>query len=241
MTNKRFIPVMATTCLLSFTHAVQAISMTVLGEKVNVRAEANQKAKSVGLLDKETIVEVVSRSKQQEKFGKAQDYWYQVESSGTTGWVFGSLLTDKGERITVGSGIQVRAKPNTKATVLETLAKEETVMTLGRSKEHEKLLGVEDYWYQIKSPTGKEGWVFGGLLLKTGQGETLGGNINVRTEPHAKAKIVETLPNKGQQVSIIGRSKAKENLDKNSDYWYQVKTPNGKQGWIFGAFLMPTE
>lgn len=231
----------ATTCLLSFTHAIQATSMIVLGEKVNVRAEANQKAKSVGLLDKETVVEIVNRSKQQEKFGKAQDYWYQIKSPNVTGWVFGSLLTDQSDRMTLGDNIQVRDKPNTKAAVVETLSKEKTVTTLGRSKEHEKLLGVEDYWYQIKSPTGKEGWIFGGLLFKTGQGETLGENVNVRAEPRAKAKIVETLAEKGEQVSILGRSKTKETLDKNNDYWYQIKTSSGKQGWVFGAFLMPTE
>jgi LysM repeat protein len=69
------------------------------------------------------------------------------------------------QRITIASGINVRAAPRLRVrrvgqlnfgTVVKELARSEQQMTIGDSTE---------YWYQIEMPNGKTGWTFGSLSI----------------------------------------------------------------------------
>ncbi len=137
-----------------------------LGEGVVVRSTSSKTGTQMAKLAKQTTVEILDRTKQQEVIGKANDYWYQVKTEDDkTGWVFGGFLMKTGPRVTLGDKVNVRAEPKTSATVVETLAKGAMVSVSERTKEHEKVGTVEDYWYKVETANKKTGWVFGQFLM----------------------------------------------------------------------------
>jgi hypothetical protein len=64
-------------------------------------------------------------------------------------------------RITIASGVRVRATPNTSGEEVTRLPIGTIVPELEQSTSKEKIGGAEDYWYRVTAPGGKEGWVFG--------------------------------------------------------------------------------
>src|SRR4051812_40543212 len=64
-------------------------------------------------------------------------------------------------RITVASGVRVRALPNTTAEEVTKLGIGTLVQELEQSANKERIGGAEDFWYRISAPGGKDGWVFG--------------------------------------------------------------------------------
>jgi hypothetical protein len=64
-------------------------------------------------------------------------------------------------RITVASGVRVRAMPNTTAEEVTKLGIGTLVQELEQSANKERIGGAEDFWYRISAPGGKDGWVFG--------------------------------------------------------------------------------
>jgi len=243
--NKLFISTMMGSYLLfGLNYGAQAAesSMTILGDKVNVRQTAKTDGKVLETLNKEVEVEAIARSKEQETIDKTFDYWYQVKTaSGKTGWVFGSFLTVTGSAMTLGEGVIVREKADRNGKQMNKLAKGATVEITNRTKQRETIGKASDYWYEVKTEAGKPGgWVFGGFLVKTGDRITTGQNLNVREQPNTKGKVVEAL-GEGAKVSVLERTKEQEKIGKVQDYWYQVKTASGKSGWVFGGFLMATD
>lgn len=76
--------------------------------------------------------------------------------------------------------------------------------------------------------------------MAEGTMKTLGDKINVRVEAKTTAKAVGTL-DKSVAVTVMGRSKEPQTIDKVVDYWYQVRTADGKTtGWVFGGLLTET-
>lgn len=242
--NKLFISTMMGSYLLfGFNYGTQAAesSMTILGDKVNVRQTAKTDGKVLETLNKEVEVEAIARSKEQETIDKTFDYWYQVKTaSGKTGWVFGSFLTVTGGAMILGEGVIVREKADRNGKQVNKLAKGATVQITNRTKQRETIGKASDYWYEVTPEAGKPGWVFGGFLVKTGDRITTGQNLNVREQSNTKGKVVESL-DEGAKVSVLERTKEQEKIGKVQDYWYQVKTASGKSGWIFGGFLMATD
>ncbi len=68
-----------------------------------------------------------------------------------------------GKRVTSASSVRVRATPSTSGTVVETLSIGVVLDEVGRSPAPQKVGSQEDYWYKVALPSGKQGWVFGGL------------------------------------------------------------------------------
>ena len=66
-------------------------------------------------------------------------------------------------RITTASGVRVRAQPETGAAETAKLPVGVVLTELERSPQKAKVGASEDYWYQISTPEGARGWVFGGL------------------------------------------------------------------------------
>jgi len=76
-------------------------------------------------------------------------------------------------RITTASGVRVRTAPQTAAEEVTRLPIGTILTPMERVGSKEKIGSVEEYWYRIKTPDSKEGWVFGGLTgpLQTGAEE----------------------------------------------------------------------
>jgi hypothetical protein len=92
-----------------------------------------------------------------------------IALSFVVGWVFiacanVALLAQSPlgkSRITVASGVRLRAMPNTTAEEVTRLGIGTLVQELEQSPNKERIGGAEDFWYRISTPDGKAGWVFG--------------------------------------------------------------------------------
>lgn len=67
------------------------------------------------------------------------------------------------KRITTASSVRVRAAASTSASVVDTLGVGVVLDELERSDAQQTINGVREYWYRVATPSGKQGWVFGGL------------------------------------------------------------------------------
>jgi hypothetical protein len=72
-----------------------------------------------------------------------------------------------------------------------------------------------------------------GLLL---YGYINDSGVRFRENYGLAGNIIRTF-NKNEEVNIIGISPAVEVIDGHYQYWYQVKTNDGKTGWVYGAYL----
>jgi tetratricopeptide (TPR) repeat protein len=61
------------------------------------------------------------------------------------------------------------------------------------------------------------------------------GPLNLRQEPSTEAAILRQLYT-GLRVEVISRGRLEE-IGGASNYWYEVKTTEGEQGFVFGEFL----
>jgi hypothetical protein len=43
--------------------------------------------------------------------------------------------------------------------------------------------------------------------------------------------------NRGDKVNVIDRNDEQQRIDNMEDYWYLVKTENGQEGWMYGAYI----
>ena len=73
------------------------------------------------------------------------------------------------------------------------------------------------------------------LTLSTNWGVICSPFLRLRAEPLQQAKIMAHL-RRGSVLEIISRTEARETIEEESAYWYQVNY-GGLRGWVFGAFL----
>jgi hypothetical protein len=108
-----------------------------------------------------------------------------------------SFAAQTKSRITVASGVRVRNAPQVAAEEIERLQFGTVVGQLEQSAAKEKINQVEDYWYRVALPSGKEGWVFGGLTVFFDPGK--------RNEIYRKivAERMKTDINFGDSVDLI--------------------------------------
>ena len=67
---------------------------------------------------------------------------------------------------------------------------------------------------------------------------TVASNVRLRREPQVAAEELARL-GFGTIVREMAQTKTKEQVAGAEDYWYRVSTPDGREGWIFGALSMP--
>ncbi len=215
---------------------------------VSVRSAPNIKASIVKTLDKGVIVHAFTRSKRQDNIDNILDYWYQVHlDRDKTGWIFGGLLmeTETRVRVSMGEKIHARSAPDQQSDVVETFDYQYLHLYIyGRSKHQDKIDGILDYWYQVGELKNRYqegnvkpiGWVFGGQIMRIGTQITTTTGVSMRSTPSLKAKRVSRL--KIGVVNAIARSTHQNKIAGNLDYWYKVKSVDGKFGWVFGGLLM---
>jgi len=60
-------------------------------------------------------------------------------------------------------------------------------------------------------------------------------NVRMRKAPTVSAEMVETLAF-GTAGAIVEKSPTKESISGYEDFWYQIRTEKGSQGWVYGGF-----
>lgn len=60
--------------------------------------------------------------------------------------------------------------------------------------------------------------------------------VRLRAQPSTGSAVVETL-SVGTVLDGLSRSATRERVGDQEEFWYRVRTLDGKQGWIYGAFV----
>lgn len=121
-----------------------------------------------------------------------------------------------------GEIVNVREKPDTSYSIVTQVRKGETY----------PIVSAENGWYQIKLPSGQEGWVAGWLVKRQTvpssnptRGIVTASSLNVRSEPSSDSSKVGTLE-QGDRVKI---------LDENNG-WSKIDF-NGTIAWISSQYI----
>jgi len=149
-----------------------------MGKEIPVRSAPEQQSDVIKTFDSQhSHIYIYGRSKHQDKIGGILDYWYKVGDSrernrglnvAPVGWVFGGQIMKTGTQITMVSRASMRSAPSLRAKRIGRLKKGVVVNTIARSTHQDKIARNLDYWYQVRSASGKVGWVFGSLLMPIG-------------------------------------------------------------------------
>ncbi|WHX77640.1 SH3 domain-containing protein [Priestia flexa] len=206
---------------------------TVNASSLNVRSAASTSASIVTNLSRNAKVTVI----------KENGDWSQIKTSdGKTGWVANKYLADvkadapKDEGTSVSkqatvnaSSLNVRSAASTSASIVTNLPRNAKVTVIKENGD----------WSQIKTSDGKTGWVANKYLADvkadapkdegtsvSKQATVNASSLNVRSAASTSASIVTNLP-RNAKVTVI-----KENGD-----WSQIKTSDGKTGWVANKYL----
>ncbi|WP_430488079.1 SH3 domain-containing protein, partial [Priestia flexa] len=204
---------------------------TVNASSLNVRSAASTSASIITNLPRNAKVTVI----------KENGEWAQIKTSdGKTGWVANRYLqvsattpenggTSVSKQATVNaSSLNVRSAASTSASIITNLPRNAKVTVIKENGE----------WAQIKTSDGKTGWVANRYLQVSATTPENGGtsvskqatvnasSLNVRSAASTSASIVTNLP-RNAKVTVI-----KENGE-----WAQIKTSDGKTGWVANRYL----
>ena len=235
----------------------------ILTDGLILRNLPSSKGKYITKISKDTIVRVIAKSKVLEKIGKKRFYWYKIKlRNGKKGWVYGKfiaqtkkslnkktspnrLITSSYAMITAEKLI-MRAKPRIKGKILTYLNESTIVKILRASKKISKIGKSYFHWYKVKNSKGVIGWVYGKHLRQIASGlkplktpgyakiDAIG--LSLRKKASEKGKLVHKLEN-NEYVRVLRISKKIDKIDGKSQFWYKIKTVDGKKGWAFGAYI----
>ncbi|NLT94091.1 MAG: SH3 domain-containing protein [Clostridia bacterium] len=171
--------------------------------------------------------------------------WYLIESSKGTGWVASWLVSAPGvaqssrNAVVTGSIVNVRKEPSTQAARVTQVKAGDVV----------QIIGEKNDWYQVKTGSGKEGWIANWLLslettltpTETEPSTSLPPVNQTPVETVSKTVIVTgSVVNIRQGGSLNYPTIAKVNggtelkvLAQQGD-WLKVQLNDGRQGWIAG-------
>lgn len=205
------------------------------GSNVNIRQGANTTYPLLFQLNKGEQVTI-----KDEKSG-----WYLIESNQGSGWVAAWLVNSPGASTTTrnalvtGSIVNVRKEPSTQAArVIQVKAGDVVEIT-----------GEKNDWYQIKTSSGKQGWIANWLLSV----ETTTGQPSTPNTPAPSTPVTPPVTNSNKIVIVTG-SVVNIRQGASLDYptitkvnggtelkviaqqgdWLKVNLADGRQGWIAG-------
>lgn len=199
------------------------------GSAVNVRQGASTTYPLLFKLNKDEQVVI-----KEEKAG-----WYLVEAKQGSGWVAAWLINLPGatqtsrNALVTGSIVNVRQEPTTQASKVTQVKAGDVV----------GIIGEKNDWYQIKTSSGKEGWILNSLLslessveqpavpsvpvtpppveIKTKTVIVTGSVVNIRQGASLDFPTV-TKVNGGTELKVLGAQ----------GDWYKIQLADGRQGWI---------
>ncbi|QFK72938.1 SH3 domain-containing protein [Pradoshia sp. D12] len=191
----------------------------VTATSLNVRATASTKAKVITTVKKDAALTL------QQKIGS----WGKAKTSnGKVGWVSLSYLSTKkpvanlGTYYVTASSLSVREKASTKSKIITTVKKNAAVTLQQKSGS----------WGKVETSNGKIGWVSLTYISTKKTVANLGTyyvtatSLNVREKANTKAKVITTV-----------KKNATVTLQQKSGTWGEVKTSNGKVGWVSLSYL----
>lgn len=218
------------------TNRVAGAQVAVInGSNVNVRQGANTTYPLLFQLNKGDQVTI-----KDEKSG-----WYLIETAKGSGWVAAWLVSAPGvaqsarSAVITGSIVNVRQEPTTQAARVSQVKAGDVV----------QIIGERNDWYQVKTASGKEGWIANWLLsLETTQtpAETVptpptpvnpappvqavnkavivtGSVVNIRQGGSLDYPTI-TKVNGGTELKVLAQQ----------GDWLKVQLADGRQGWIAG-------
>ena len=235
MNNKHMMYAVCTTAALSSSalffnlEAEAAQPATVNATSLNVRALPSTSGAIVGKLYKGNTINVLTE----------QQGWAKIQLNGKDAWISSEYIEKKtsstsptnvvSKQATVNaSSLNVRSAASTSASIITNLPRNAKVTVIKENGE----------WAQIKTSDGKTGWVANRYLQVSATTPENGGtsvskqatvnasSLNVRSAASTSASIVTNLP-RNAKVTVI-----KENGE-----WAQIKTSDGKTGWVANRYL----
>lgn len=169
---------------------------------------------------------------------------FPAASTGTSN--YGTSPSTTGNTAVVSTNtLNVRSGPGTEFGILTKITRGQVVSLLGRN--------TNGTWAKIRTSTGIEGWVSTALILPnvaisslpdlsgtvvsptpvpvTGNSATVStSRLNVRQGPGTNFSVI-TFVTRSTVLQMLGRTA--DNL------WVLVKIPDGRQGWVSAAYLVP--
>lgn len=187
----------------------------ITGSEVNIREKPDLTSKVLDTLADGTKVYLVSVS--------GPWYYVSVPSKKLKGFVFGTYIFHLKEVVVTADEVNLRSGPGTDTEVVQVLKKGERFVRLGETQA----------FYRVVSPAkGFEGWVskeFAELAPPEMPSYKVVGNVvNFRETPNVDAEIITQL-NAGTEVRAVGRD----------EKWSLVEL-DGRQGWIYSEYLVPS-
>src|SRR5215469_6222563 len=67
---------------------------------------------------------------------------------------------------------------------------------------------------------------------------TVASGVRVRTAPQTTSEEITRLPI-GTLFTPLERTTSRERVNNSGEFWYRMKSADGKEGWIFGGFTAP--
>ena len=95
-------------------------------------------------------------------------------------------------------------------------------------------------WYKVIDWHSVQGWVKASDLKVEDRYVCTDDNVNVRARPTTDSAVL-TQVFSYVQVTVLGHTDTPETIEGQTSVWYHVKTDDGHEGWMFGAFLKPVE
>lgn len=111
-----------------------------------------------------------------------------------------------GKRVTSASSVRVRATPSTSGAVVDTLSIGVVLDEVGRSPAPQKVGSQEDYWYKVALPSGKQGWVFGGLTKAVDPNRPDGAYVEIARDRLANDVVALTFADWTDLVAFLDRA-----------------------------------
>lgn len=175
VTRKNNLLILSILLILTILSSLVPVSLfaqtgVVNGTNVNVREGTNTTYPLLFQLNKGEQVTI-----KEEKNG-----WYLVDAKKGSGWVAAWLVGNTGNAqasrnaIITGSIVNVRLEPST----------DSSRVTQVKAKDVVQIIGQKADWYQVKTSSGKEGWIANGLLsIENSIGPATSPSIPVVTPP----------------------------------------------------------
>ncbi len=225
--------------LLFCTTAVSAATGTINATNVKFRSAPNTSADILGVLDKDTALEVL---------GKEGD-WVQVKKDDRSGYVYGTYVTttdtsaseapaseapapqqpEETTGVVNAADVKFRSGPDTSFDIIRTVDKNTPVVVLKKLEQ----------WQQVRID-GVEGYIFGDYVtVVAAAAETADGNLikyvnanslNIRSLPTSTSEKLGELYRRNQVVYL-----------ENIAGWARIQTMDGIVGYVLPDYLVDSE